>query len=104
METPQRSTLGRLLRGWRERKNWTLKEMSSRTSIPVSTLSKVERDRLTLTYDKLLQVSQGLQITLYLGERGNRNRGPAAHLLQGPVLALTPAPYQPTQSRTLWWF
>ena len=64
METPQRSTLGRLLRGWRERKNWTLKEMSSRTSIPVSTLSKVERDRLTLTYDKLLQVSQGLQITV----------------------------------------
>src|SRR3569833_1803031 len=56
MDTPQRSTLGRLLRGWRERKNWTLKEMSSRTSIPVSTLSKVERDRLTLTYDKLLLV------------------------------------------------
>jgi transcriptional regulator with XRE-family HTH domain len=64
METQQRATLGRLLRGWRERKNWTLKEMSSRTSIPVSTLSKVERDRLTLTYDKLLQVSQGLEISL----------------------------------------
>ena len=64
METRQPSTLGRLLRGWREHRNWTLKEMSSRTSIPVSTLSKVERDRLTLTYDKLLQVSQGLQIPL----------------------------------------
>lgn len=30
--------------------------------MPVSTLSKVEHDRLTLTYDKLLQVSQRLNI------------------------------------------
>jgi transcriptional regulator with XRE-family HTH domain len=32
--------------------------------IPVSTLSKVEHDRLTLTYDKLLQLSQRLQIRI----------------------------------------
>lgn len=57
-------TLGPVLRSWRERKNWTLKEMSDRTAIPVSTLSKVERDRASLTYDKLLQVSQGLRISL----------------------------------------
>lgn len=38
--------------------------MSERTDIPVSTLSKVEHDRLTLTYDKLLQVSHGLKIPL----------------------------------------
>jgi hypothetical protein len=50
-------TLGSLLRGLRSRKGWTLKEMSERTGIPVSTLSKVEHDRLTLTYDKLLQIS-----------------------------------------------
>jgi len=64
MDTKSRPTLGPLLRSWRERKNWTLKEMSDRTAIPVSTLSKVERDRASLTYDKLLQVSQGLQISL----------------------------------------
>jgi transcriptional regulator with XRE-family HTH domain len=57
-------TLGSLLRGLRSRKGWTLKEMSERTEIPVSTLSKVEHDRLTLTYDKLLQVSEGLNIPL----------------------------------------
>lgn len=34
--------------------------MSSKTGIPVSTLSKVEHDRLTLTYDKLYQLSQRL--------------------------------------------
>jgi transcriptional regulator with XRE-family HTH domain len=60
----RRPTLGSLLRGLRSRQGWTLKEMSERTDIPVSTLSKVEHDRLTLTYDKLLQVSEGLNIPL----------------------------------------
>lgn len=38
--------------------------MSQRSGIPVSTLSKVEHDRLTLTYDKLLQLSQRLHIRI----------------------------------------
>ena len=53
-------TLGALLRGVRNREGWTLKQMSEKSGIPVSTLSKVEHDRLTLTYDKLYQVSQRL--------------------------------------------
>lgn len=57
-------TLGSLLGAIRSRNGWTLKEMSERTDIPVSTLSKVEHDRLTLTYDKLLQVSQRLNLSL----------------------------------------
>lgn len=57
-------TLGGLLRNLRSRNKWTLKEMSERTGIPVSTLSKVEHDRLTLTYDKLLQISQRLNLRL----------------------------------------
>ncbi|WP_420242460.1 helix-turn-helix domain-containing protein [Roseiterribacter gracilis] len=59
-----RPTLGGLLRGLRARHNWTLKEMSQRTGIPVSTLSKVEHDRLTLTYDKLLQLSEKLNLRM----------------------------------------
>jgi transcriptional regulator with XRE-family HTH domain len=58
------STLGSLLRSLRARNGWTLKEMSQRTNIPVSTLSKVEHDRLTLTYDKLVQLSQRLNIRI----------------------------------------
>jgi transcriptional regulator with XRE-family HTH domain len=46
------------------RNDWTLKEMSQRTGIPLSTLSKVEHDRLTLTYDKLLQLSQRLNLRM----------------------------------------
>jgi transcriptional regulator with XRE-family HTH domain len=65
MDTKTRhTTLGRLLRSLRDRNGWTLKEMSERTDIPVSTLSKVEHDRLTLTYDKLVQLSQRLNIRI----------------------------------------
>src|SRR6187455_516240 len=53
-------TLGKLLRGLRARNGWTLKQMSDRCGIPVSTLSKVEHDRLTLTYDRLQQLSRRL--------------------------------------------
>src|SRR5476649_947827 len=60
----RQSTLGSLLRSLRSRNRWTLKEMSQRTSIPVSTLSKVEHDRLTLSYDKLVQLSQRLNIRI----------------------------------------
>lgn len=54
------STLGMLLRGLRAREGWTLKEMSARCGIPVSTLSKIEHDRLTLTYDRLQLLGQRL--------------------------------------------
>ena len=57
-------TLGSLLRGFRDRAGWTLKEMSAHSGIPVSTLSKVEHDRLTLTYDKLQQLSQRLGLRM----------------------------------------
>ena len=38
--------------------------MSQRTGIPLSTLAKVEHDRLTLTYDKLQQLSERLKIRM----------------------------------------
>jgi transcriptional regulator with XRE-family HTH domain len=60
----EQPTLGKLLKGLRARNGWTLKEMSERSGIPVSTLSKVEHDRLTLTYDKLMQLSQRLRIRI----------------------------------------
>ena len=57
-------TLGSLLRALRSREGWTLKQMSERSGIPVSTLSKVEHDRLTLTYDKLQQLSRRLGLRM----------------------------------------
>jgi len=62
--TSQHPTIGGLLRSLRARKGWTLKQMSEHAGIPLSTLSKVEHDRLTLTYDKLLQLAQRLQLRM----------------------------------------
>ncbi|PKP67996.1 MAG: XRE family transcriptional regulator, partial [Alphaproteobacteria bacterium HGW-Alphaproteobacteria-5] len=65
-------SLGTFLRRLRTREGWTLKQMSERTGIPVSTLSKVEHNRLTLTYDKLLQLAQrlGLRMSELFAEDG----------------------------------
>jgi transcriptional regulator with XRE-family HTH domain len=57
-------TLGKLMRALRTRNGWTRKEMSGRTGIPLSTLAKVEHDQLTLSYDRLLQVSQKLKMRM----------------------------------------
>src|SRR6516165_5622227 len=74
-------TLGALLRGVRDREGWTLKQMSEKSGIPVSTLSKVEHDRLTLTYDKLYQVS------LRLGMRMSELFAESADDTPAPVTA-----------------
>jgi transcriptional regulator with XRE-family HTH domain len=58
------STLGAVIRGLRDGNGWTLREMSERAGIPVSTLSKVEHNRLTLTYDKLQELSARLNIRM----------------------------------------
>src|SRR3546814_8533041 len=57
-------TRGAVKKGIRSRNGWTLKQMSAQSGIPVSTLSKVEQDRLTLSYDKLQQLSQRLNIRM----------------------------------------
>jgi transcriptional regulator with XRE-family HTH domain len=58
------STLGTVLRELRSQREWTLREMSDRSGIPISTLSKIEHDQLTLGYDKLLQLSENLGISV----------------------------------------
>lgn len=58
------STLGSLIRIVRQRKGWTLREMSAVVGIPLSTLAKVETDKLSLTYDKLQQFTARLGLTM----------------------------------------
>ncbi len=59
-----RPKLGESLRALRRRHGWTLQDVSERTGVAISTLSKVENDQMSLTYDKLLQISEGLGLTL----------------------------------------
>lgn len=62
-------TLGGLVRGLREQKSWTLRQMSTKVGIPLSTLAKVEADKLSLTYEKLQQLCgrMGISLTEFLG-------------------------------------
>ncbi len=80
-------TLGALMRSLRARKGWTLKEMSAESGIPVSTLSKVEHDRLTLTYEKLYQLAQrlGLRMSELFAEDSDDPVAPTARRSLGDL-------------------
>lgn len=73
-------TLGSLIRILRQQKGWTLRQMSDRVGIPLSTLAKVEADKLSLTYDKLQQFTSrvGLTMTEFLGLGGSAATEPAS--------------------------
>lgn len=56
--------LGNALRAIRRRLDLSLTEVAARTGLAISTLSKVENNQLSLTYDKLLQLSEGLEVDI----------------------------------------
>jgi transcriptional regulator with XRE-family HTH domain len=77
---------GAALRKLRTQKGLTLAEVSRRTGLPLSTLSKVENDKMSLTYDKLVRISDGMGIdmeALFSAE------------------AAEPAPHQPSGRRSV---
>lgn len=55
---------GAALRRLRSQKGLTLADVSRRTGLPLSTLSKVENDKMALTYDKLVRISEGLSVDI----------------------------------------
>jgi len=61
---PNNKTLGGLVRLLRQKNGWTLRQMGEKVGIPLSTLAKVEQDKLSLTYDKLQQFASSLGLTL----------------------------------------
>src|SRR5579864_6497912 len=55
---------GAALKALRRKRGWTLADVSRRTGLPTSTLSKIENDRMSPTFDKLARISTGLQIDI----------------------------------------
>ncbi|OPX53809.1 helix-turn-helix domain-containing protein, partial [Oceanospirillum multiglobuliferum] len=55
---------GAVLREIRRANGWTLADVSQRTGMPVSTLSKAETGKMSLSYEKLLRISRGLDIDI----------------------------------------
>lgn len=56
--------LGDLLRGLRKERGWTLSNVSARTGLSISTLSKVENNKNSLTYNNLAKLAEGLNLDL----------------------------------------
>ena len=59
-----RARPGTALRELRKSKGWTLADVRDRTGIPTSTLSRIENDQMSPTYDLLLRLSDGLSLDL----------------------------------------
>lgn len=55
---------GAILKAIRTERGWTLAQVSERTGLPTTTLSKIENDKLSLSYDKLVRISKGLGIDI----------------------------------------
>jgi transcriptional regulator with XRE-family HTH domain len=62
--TTPKARLGAALRAIRSQMRLTLADVSARTGVSVSTLSKVENGQLSPTYDKLVQLSEGLEVDI----------------------------------------
>jgi transcriptional regulator with XRE-family HTH domain len=58
------SQLGQCLKAARQARALTLKQVAERTGMALSTLSKVENGLMSLTYDKLQQLTAGLKMDI----------------------------------------
>src|ERR1700761_3062176 len=55
---------GSILKGIRVERGWTLAQVSELTELPIATLSKIENEKMSLSYDKLVRISKGLGIDI----------------------------------------
>lgn len=59
-DTASESSLGVRVRQIRKARGWKLKDLADRTGLAVSTISKMERGEISLTYDRFMRLAQGL--------------------------------------------
>lgn len=86
----RRAPIGKALRRLRLQNDWTLADVAERTGLAVSTLSKVENDRMSLTFDKIVSLCEGLGVdigTLFTGDPAPASE-PVAHS-SAPVAMMT---------------
>ncbi|MBB6252142.1 helix-turn-helix domain-containing protein [Nitrospirillum iridis] len=55
---------GAMLKALRQQKGWKLSDVAEKTGFPVSTLSKIENDKVALTYDKIARISKGMNVDI----------------------------------------
>ena len=64
MASGMKSGLSERLRQLRKQNGWTLNQVSEMTALATSTLSKVENNQTSLTYDNLLKLAEGLGVDM----------------------------------------
>ncbi|MBA4089151.1 MAG: transcriptional regulator [Sphingobium sp.] len=74
---------GAFLREFRIANGLTLAEASRKTGLPVSTLSKVETGKMSLSYEKLVKVSAGLGIDIAQLFSAATSVAPVTHVPSG---------------------
>ncbi|MFO1056598.1 MAG: XRE family transcriptional regulator [Dongiaceae bacterium] len=95
-----RRSLGEGVRRLRRQRGWTLAELSAKTGLAISTLSKVENNQISLTYHNLAKLASGMALDIAdffapeaLGEARRRpaprrqamNRQALSRRAEGPV-------------------
>lgn len=63
-EDPETARFGHILRDLRTRLGLTLNDVGLKTGIPRSTLSKIENDKMSLSYDKIVKISSALNVDI----------------------------------------
>lgn len=58
--TATETDLGARVREIRKARKWTLKDVAEKTGLAISTISKMERGDISLTYDRFMRLAQGL--------------------------------------------
>lgn len=59
-----RAEFGRRLQALRRRRGWTLADLSERSGLAISTISKAERGVMAPTYDRMAQLAAGLGVDM----------------------------------------
>lgn len=96
-----RERLGRALRSIRATADMTLADVAGKTGLAISTLSKVENGLISLTYDKLLQLSEGLQVDFatILGSEDGAEPRPETRALPSRTAARRVAHAEPPRAQ-----
>jgi transcriptional regulator with XRE-family HTH domain len=78
MNTGSSEQAGRAVRKLRLGKGWTLAQLSERSGVPLSTLSKLELGQVSLSYEKLVRLCRALGVDLEKFVRHEAEHAPAA--------------------------
>ncbi|TCP41003.1 helix-turn-helix domain-containing protein [Rhodovulum marinum] len=96
-ETPEPLDLGQRVRELRTARGWTLEQAAQRAGLARSTLSKIENDQMSPTYDALKKLATGLGVSvpqLFTPMRGPRAGGRMAVTRTGEGAAHATATYE----------